>query len=273
MMNAVKIFVFTILVAAFYSYVSQMVPQKETHPPEDTEIGANMTTEELVAVGGEITAGKGTCLTCHTMSGETGGRFPDLAGIGAVAAVRREGVSVVEYLAESLYDPNTYVVEGFLPGMPLIDQPPISLNDREILAVIAYLQSLGGTPTVTLDTTLPWQSPENSGDADVAQASAPPVPSGEALSGLDLFNLYACGTCHSLEGPVVMLGPALYDVGGRMSKAEIYESILEPDDTVTEGFAPGLMSSQLNATGFYDRISSGQLKTLVDYLASQTGGS
>ena len=29
------------------------------------------------------------------------------------------------------------------------DEPPISLDDDEILMVVAYLQSLGGTATVT----------------------------------------------------------------------------------------------------------------------------
>jgi hypothetical protein len=37
--------------------------------------------------------------------------------------------------------------------MPAINKPPIGLTDEEILCVIAYLQSLGGTPTVTLQTT------------------------------------------------------------------------------------------------------------------------
>ena len=36
--------------------------------------------------------------------------------------------------------------------MPPINKPPIGLTDQEILCVIAYLQTLGGTPTVTLQT-------------------------------------------------------------------------------------------------------------------------
>ena len=36
--------------------------------------------------------------------------------------------------------------------MPAINKPPIGLTDQEILCVIAALQSLGGTPTVTLQT-------------------------------------------------------------------------------------------------------------------------
>ena len=37
--------------------------------------------------------------------------------------------------------------------MPTINKPPIGLTDQEILCVIAYLQTLGGTPTVTLQST------------------------------------------------------------------------------------------------------------------------
>jgi hypothetical protein len=35
--------------------------------------------------------------------------------------------------------------------MPVINKPPIGLSDQEILAVIAYLQSLGGKTTVTME--------------------------------------------------------------------------------------------------------------------------
>jgi hypothetical protein len=37
--------------------------------------------------------------------------------------------------------------------MPPVHEPPIGLTDQEILCVIAALQTLGGTPTVTLKTT------------------------------------------------------------------------------------------------------------------------
>ncbi len=138
---------------AFYTYVGQMVPQKEVHPPQETVLGTEMTTADMVKVGREIMEGKGLCLTCHTI-GQTGAlRFPDLAGIGARAGSRVPGMSDIDYLAQSMYEPNAYVVEGFPPAMPPINQPPIGLTDQEILSVIASLQSLGGTPTVTLKTT------------------------------------------------------------------------------------------------------------------------
>lgn len=268
MTTALKIFAFTILVAAFYSYVGQMVPQKETYPPEDAEIGANMTTAELVTVGEEIVAGKGTCLTCHTM-GETGSlRFPDLAGIGARASTARDGQSDVEYLAESLYEPNAFIVEGFVGGMPAVSRPPINLTDPEILAVIAYLQSLGGTPTVTPATELRWQGQTPA----PTQTTAAAGPATDPRSGEELFGAYLCGTCHNIDKPDRLVGPSLFDIGSRLTVAELYEAVLDPDATVAEGYPGGIMGVTLSGVNFPGALSAAELKNLVDYLAAQKGG-
>jgi mono/diheme cytochrome c family protein len=136
-----------------YTYIGQLVPQKEVLPPQETSFTADMTTEDLIGIGQGIAEGKGLCFTCHTI-GKTGAlRFPDLGGIAQTAETRIEGMPGLEYMARSIYDPNSFIVEGFNPGMPDIDRPPIGLTDQEIVSVIAYLQSLGGTPTVTLETT------------------------------------------------------------------------------------------------------------------------
>ncbi len=157
---------------AFYGYVGQMVPQKEVQPPKETALGSDMSTADMVKVGREIMEGKGICLTCHTI-GKTGAlRFPDLGGIGAQAKNRVPGLSDVEYLAQSLYEPTAFVVPGFPPAMPPVNVPPIGLNDQEILAVIAALQALGGTPTVTLKTTHKYSGATAPGAAP-APAAAP----------------------------------------------------------------------------------------------------
>jgi mono/diheme cytochrome c family protein len=142
-----------IATTAFYTYVGQMVPQKEVQPPAEIVVKSDLTTADMVKVGREVMEGKGLCLTCHTI-GKTGGalRFPDLAGVAARAKAREPGLNDVEYFAQAMYEPNVYIVPGFNPGMPVINKPPIGLSDQEILCVIAYLQSLGGTPTVTLQT-------------------------------------------------------------------------------------------------------------------------
>jgi hypothetical protein len=168
-----------IATTGFYAYVGQMVPQKEVQPPQETALGGDLTTADMARIGRQIMEGKGVCLTCHTI-GKTGAlRFPDLAGVDVRAKTRVPGLSDVEYFAQSMYEPTAYVVAGFPPAMPPINQPPIGLTDQEILCVIAYLQTLGGTPTVTLQTKHHY----NSGAAARGGAQAPaaaPAPGGAA---------------------------------------------------------------------------------------------
>ena len=141
---SLRIAVLAVATTAFYTYVGQLVPQKEVQPPVEVAISKDMPPEEMARVGREIMDGKGLCFTCHNGSA----RFPDLEGIGGRAS-RVPGLSDVEYLAQSMYEPDKYIVPGFNPGMPAINKPPIGLTDDEILAVIAYLQTLGGTTTAT----------------------------------------------------------------------------------------------------------------------------
>ncbi len=146
-----KLAVLAISTTAFYTYVGQMVPQKIVEAPQVVEIAEDVSTEEMVAIGQQIFEGKGMCATCHTI-GKTGAlRFPDLGGIATRAGQEIEGLDALEYLLQSLYEPEAYIVPGFNPGMPAIHKPPIGLTDPEILTVIAYLQSLGGTPDVTME--------------------------------------------------------------------------------------------------------------------------
>ena len=156
---SLRIAALAVATTGFYTYVGQLVPQKEVHPPAEVVLSKDMSPDEMRRVGREIMEGKGLCLTCHTIGKKAGPlRFPDLDGVGARAANRVPGLSDVEYLAQSLYEPSKFIVPGFNPGMPEISKPPIGLTDDEILAVIAYLQSLGGTTTVTMQTKLPWQA-------------------------------------------------------------------------------------------------------------------
>ena len=267
-MNGIKIFVFTILVTLFYSYVGQMVPQKVTYPPEELELSENMTTDEMVEIGSELVVGKGTCLGCHTIGDHgTSLRFPDLGGIGSRAGSTIDGYSDVDYLAESLYEPNTFVVEGYVAGMPAAHRPPIGMNDMEIMAVIAYLQSLGGTPSVTMQTTTKFTGLSPAGES--GGSSAPAAAPAQAADGPGLYAKYMCNTCHSADSDTPLVGPSLYDAGNRLTKAELYESIMDPDAVVADGYTPGIMSATM--AGFYDSMTKDELKVLVDYLASLQG--
>jgi len=155
---SLRIAALAIATTGFYTYVGQLVPQKEVQPPVEVVMSKDMKPEEMAKVGREVMDSKGLCFTCHTVGKSGALRFPDLAGIGSRAGSRVPGLSDVEYMAQSMYEPNKFIVPGFNPGMPVINKPPIGLTDDEILAVIAYLQTLGGTTTVTMQTKLPWQA-------------------------------------------------------------------------------------------------------------------
>jgi hypothetical protein len=186
-----RIGVLVLLTTGFYTYVGQLVPQKEVQPPQETVLRTDMTTADMARVGREIMEGKGLCITCHTIGKSGALRFPDLDGIAVRAASRIPGMSDVDYLAQSMYEPDTYIVEGFNPGMPAINKPPIGLTDQEILSVIAALQSLGGTPTVTLQTThryysgagAPAGTPPSPPDAPAEPGKAQPLPRKGAETG------------------------------------------------------------------------------------------
>jgi mono/diheme cytochrome c family protein len=167
--HSVRIGALVLATTMFYGYVGQLVPQKEVQPPQETNLAGDISTADMAKIGRQIMEGKGFCLTCHTIGKATGPyRFPDLAGVDARAATRVPGLNDVEYFAQSMYEPTAYVVPGFPPAMPPINKPPIGLTDQEILCVIAYLQSLGGTPTVTLQTKHHY----NSGPAAPAAGAA-----------------------------------------------------------------------------------------------------
>jgi hypothetical protein len=182
--HTVRIVVLVFASTAFYAYVGQMVPQNEVQPPEEIAIRADLTTPEMVEIGRGIAEGKGLCRTCHTIGQSGALRFPDLAGVAGRAAERVQGLSALEYFAQSLYEPDSFVVPGFNPGMPVINRPPIGLTDQEILCVIAYLESLGGTPTVTLQTShrfyaapaAPGAPPAGTPPDQGTAPGAPPAP-------------------------------------------------------------------------------------------------
>jgi mono/diheme cytochrome c family protein len=167
-----KIGALAVATTAFYTAVGQMVPQKEVYPPKETALKKEMTSDEMIKAGKEIVEGKGLCSTCHTFGKQGALRFPDLAGIGGRAGSRVAGLSDLDYLAESIYEPGAFIVPGFNPGMPVINKPPIGLTDQEILAVIAYLQSLGGKVTVTMESKVwPLGSAAQAGAAQAKPSS------------------------------------------------------------------------------------------------------
>jgi hypothetical protein len=74
-----------------------------------------------------------------------------------------------------------------------------------------------------------------------------------------------------LDGPESLVGPSLWDVGGRQDKAAIREAILDPDKVIVSGYPAGVMKATLASTGFYQKISLEGLERMVDYLSGLKG--
>lgn len=278
MLTFLKVLAFNGLIILFFWYVGNSIPQQRKDPPKESDLTADMTIEAFVAAGEEIFYGKGTCALCHTI-GEKGERCPNLAGIGELAEARVQEASYQgnasdgpEYMVESLHNPAVYVVDGYQPTMPALGR---QLNDLEMVAVVAFLQSLGGEITVTSETRFAKYRGEGDAAAVAAAPASGAAPAEAAASGgtgPELMAQWGCAACHSVDAPVRLVGPSLYDIGARQDENFIRESILKPDAVVAEGFPPNLMQLTLDGTGFYQKLAIQDLNTLVDYLASLKGG-
>ena len=60
-----RILAFMLAVVGIYAYIGQLMPQFEEHPPRKRLITVQTPPDELVAIGQELTRGKGGCLVCH----------------------------------------------------------------------------------------------------------------------------------------------------------------------------------------------------------------
>jgi hypothetical protein len=94
--------------------------------------------------------GRAGCTMCHSVGTEgvqivgpnLGVGGDQLVPVGARA--RRQGVRGIEYVVESIVDPDAYVVSGYARGvMRPYEEPPISLTDDEIVELSAFLAGEG----------------------------------------------------------------------------------------------------------------------------------
>jgi mono/diheme cytochrome c family protein len=142
----IRVVAFVAIVLGGFSLVALGIPQMASMPPvvEKFDVAFIKEKKDLAAIGQKIFFGKGQCALCHTI-GSSEGRCPDLKGIGAKLTR--------EFIYESLTQPQAYVYMDFehvgrakfFPAkMPYINKKPIGLNNNEILAVIAFLQSMSG---------------------------------------------------------------------------------------------------------------------------------
>ncbi len=262
----VKVSLFALLVMGAYTYVANSIPQIQSVPQQALSLeGGDVTTEQLVKAGETIFKGKGTCTICHAI-GQKGTRAPDLAGVGARAGNRKPGMSTKAYIIESLLDPGAYLVEGYPNIMPKVDRPPIGLNRSELWAVVAFLESQGGTVDVKLED-IPKEAGAvaGGGGGPGAEVKLPGDPkAGQAV----FMGKGACIGCHKAgsigASPV---GPDLSQIAKIQTPEYIMAKILNPAAMGTvAGYPPNVMPPMFGQT-----LTAREYIDLVSFLLTLKG--
>ncbi|HHI82085.1 MAG TPA: cytochrome c [Rhizobiales bacterium] len=272
-MTFARVVIFSLFTLLAFTAFANLVPQVQGDPPKEEKIDAgSMDMAGMIALGGRLFKGKGTCTLCHNSLG----RAPDLLMLdlaktfpSRLADPRYNGIAkgktgaraVEEYIRESMLEPSKYVVAGFgkkgsndtVSPMPVVNKPPISLSPVEMNAIIAFLQDKAGmTPTVPLPgADEAPAAPDKSGDEE----------DGPAKTGKEAIEKFGCAACHDLEGSKADTGPKLNGIGKRMSDAEIRQSILKPNAKIADGYEADIMPQD-----FADQMRVSELNLIVDYL-------
>ena len=133
--------------------------------------------------------------------------------------------------------------------MPEANKPPIGLTDQEVLSVIAYLQTLGGEATVTMQTRLAY-----TGGAVGGNGAAEAAPADGDVADGNLLSSFGCSKCHYSDQPGKLEASSLYDVGARYDRDQLF-----------------LKLSQHEREENLDRATLGDLQNLVQTLSELKG--
>ncbi len=246
-----------------YTVIANKIPQVQSEVPQTLTLGANVTPAQLVAAGEKVYNGIGGCTTCHGLGTRAPNLLTDEKGsgpIGVRCGKREPGKSCKQYLYESLDNPSAYVVQGYQPIMPVLTR---QLSPQQIWAVIAFLETQGGTVDVTA-------SDIPAGTTPSAAAAAGASGGGAAFAGggtdpKAIVQAAGCLACHKLEGQGQPIAPDLTHVGSRRNAEAIRKKILDPAWSITPGYEKlaGIMPKT-----FGSMMNAAQLEALVQFLAA-----
>ena len=231
-LNAV---VFTVAVLGFFIYVCTYVTNLSGGG------GGGGATGVSPEAGEKIFWGEGQCHTCHSI-GTSGSatRGPDQEGLASRAEERAKETGLgsgLEYIVESIVNPSSHIVEGYDDIMPKVYDPPIMLGREKILAVLSYLQTLGGEPDIDAVTKLKEKIPEASKTKVVPWV--PPIevdPKEGELIFFDDTRDVTCSKCHVINGKGAKVGPDLTGIGAVQTPQYLIESVLKPSSVIVKGF-------------------------------------
>ena len=246
----------------FYTLLANSIPQVESDVPKELSFTGDVTPEQLVEAGSELYQGAGGCVACHGLGTRAPNLLTDEKGsglIGARCANRVSGQDCKTYLHASLVKPGEFVVPGYQPIMPDMSR---TLSPAQLWALVAYLESLGGTVTVSGS-----DIPSDAAAAETEAGGAAPAAAATAsLEPKEIINGNACLSCHKLGAEGGPIGPAFDGMGARLSKDAIRRGILLPNADTAKGFEA--MAGTM-PTNFGTALNAAQLEALVNFLASQ----
>ncbi len=242
MTNSGKLVAFIVVIAGGFVYICRAIPQIESQPAAvETEIGDSPA--ELVVAGKRIfMSDRSQCLTCHSLGEDPKARCPNQEDLGERAAKQKAGLSAAEYLVESVYDPNASIVSGYPANqMTPVNKPPIALSHDEILAVLAYLNTMGGqTDAEFVDALKSAQDPWRKGllKPGLGQEQEQlPILAGDARRGWEVFQKQSCIQCHRVAGEGRDVGPELTAIGASQTAHYMLESVLDPSAVIVKGYS------------------------------------
>jgi len=116
---------------------------------------------------------------------------------------------------------------------------------------------------------------DSSSDSGSDAAAAPSASNGEKLynqTTIGPASAPGCVTCHSLAADVVLVGPSHNGIGanaetakeGSSAEAYLAESIANPNEHLTDGYAAGIMYQN-----YADELDQSDIDDLVAFLLTQ----
>ncbi len=246
---------------ALYTLIANKIPQVQSEVPHALTLGANVTPEQLVTAGDQLYHGAGGCTACHGLGTRAPNLLTDEKGqgpIGARCGKREPGKDCKAYIHESLTSPRAFVVQGYEPIMPEMGR---TLSPQQLWALVAFLESNGGTVDVSASdipaSTTPVGGPPPGGGGG-------PGIVGGSTDPMTMIRGAGCTACHKISGEGGAIGPDLTHVGSRLSANLIRESILQPDAKTAKGYEKfkGVMPKT-----FGHQFTAEQLEALVQFLA------
>lgn len=228
--------IFTFLILGFFAYVCVYVTGISGTSEGEGAAGVNP------AAGEKIYWGEGQCGTCHSV-GTTGSatRGPNQENLAVRAEERAKETGLtsgLEYLVESIVNPDSHLVEGYDKIMPKVFNPPILLGREKILAVLSYLQTLGGEADIEGIMKFKDKIPEASKKKIIPWV--PPIEVDPKVGEKVFFDEtrdVSCSKCHIVGGKGSKVGPELTGMGAVQTPQYIIESILKPSEVIVKGFA------------------------------------